>query len=334
MLGEPQGDRPAPIRDLVASGPERVRLTRYRVSLKAQEALDLPAYLGSTLRGAFGHVFRRVSCLSPQGGPCPAPADCPYHLLFETAPPPDAVALRNLEDVPRPFVIAPAPAGPSRYDTGSEVTFDLTLIGHAQDFLPHFVVTLRELRTLGRGRHPVALRRIETVPLPGGRPTRVYSDEDNLVRSHDASISLAACESSPPPSGRFTLRFVTYTRLKHEGVWAQRPDFHIVLRRLLGRLSSLAVFHCGVRLDADFVGLIEKAKAIALVDDRTRWEDWTRYSSRQDRHMVLGGLVGEATYEGPLDGLWPFVAFGQWTHVGKNATFGLGRYEIVGAGKE
>ena len=125
------------------------------------------------------------------------------------------------------------------------------------------------------------------------------------------------------------LRFLTCTRLKHDGQWAQCPAFQVLFRRLLGRLSSLAAFHCGFRLDLDFVGLIERAGAVRLVEDRTRWEDWRRYSSRQDRHMVLGGLVGEAVYEGPLEEFWPFVVFGQWTHVGKNATFGLGRYEVV-----
>lgn len=50
--------------------------------------------------------------------------------------------------------------------------------------------------------------------------------------------------------------------------------------------------------------------------------------------MKLGGLVGEAVYEGPLDGLWPILVFGQWTHVGKNATFGLGGYEIVESPQE
>lgn len=334
MLGEPQADRGSDGPFPSANPLDRIRLTRYRVSLKALDRLGLPAYLGSTLPGAFGHVFRRVACLAPHGGPCPAPDDCPYHLVFETAPPPDALALRNLDDLPRPFVIAPDPAARRSYEAGSAVTFDLTLIGRAQDFFPHFVVTLRELSVLGRGRHPVALRRVETADARGGRPTLVYSDEDNLVRSHEASVSLAACASSPPGAGRFTLRFLTYTRLKHEGAWVQRPEFHVVFRRLLGRLSSLAVFHCGIRLDVDFVGLIEQAKAVTLVDDRTRWEDWTRYSSRQDRHMTLGGLVGEATYEGDLGGLWPFLVFGQWTHVGKNATFGLGRYEIVGAEKE
>lgn len=114
-----------------------LRLTRYRSGLSALEALDLPAYLGSTLRGAFGHVFRRIACLAPQGGPCPAPQTCPYHFVFEPAPPPDAVALSSLDDIPRPFVIAPPPAAKRTHEAGSELSFDLTLIGRAQEMENH-----------------------------------------------------------------------------------------------------------------------------------------------------------------------------------------------------
>jgi hypothetical protein len=77
-------------------------LARYRVTLEALEPLDLPHYLGSTLRGAFGHAFRRLCCLGREGEPCRAPALYPYHLVFETAPPPDAAALRTHEEIPRP----------------------------------------------------------------------------------------------------------------------------------------------------------------------------------------------------------------------------------------
>lgn len=316
------------------SAVNELRLTRYRVGLRALEALNLPTYLGSTLRGAFGHVFRRIACLAPPASRCPAPENCPYHLIFEPAPPSDAVVLRNLDDIPRPFVMGAPPAAIKSYPAGSDLTFDLTLVGRARDFLPHFIVAFRELRAIGRGRHPVALRRVDAVEPFGGGLTLIYSDEDNLVRSHDASVSLRDCANLRPPEAPITVRFVTYTRLKHDGDWARRPEFHVLFRRLIGRLSSLAVFHCGVRLDLDFLRLIERAKATKLIDDRTRWEDWTRYSSRQDRRMTLGGLVGEAAYEGSLTEFWPFLVFGQWTHVGKNATFGMGRYEIAGFNKE
>src|SRR5918996_2898044 len=120
-------------------------LARYRVTFEALEPLALPEYLGSTLRGAFGHAFRKLCCPAAPGATCPIPAACPYHLVFETAPPPDSQALRTHEEIPRPFVIAPPHAAAEQYGRGDRVVFDLTLIGRAREFLPHFVVTLREV---------------------------------------------------------------------------------------------------------------------------------------------------------------------------------------------
>jgi hypothetical protein len=303
-------------------------LACYRVTFEALEPLDLPAYLGSTLRGAFGRAFRQLCCPARRGEPCPIPDACPYHLVFETAPPPGAEALRTHDEIPRPFVIAPPPAGPGRQAAGAEVIFDLTLVGRAREFLPHFVVTLREVDRIGRGRRAVALARIEAEhPLTGERAA-VYTAADTLVRPYDAALALADCAAVPCPAGVVRVRFLTQTRLTHGGRVARRPDFQIVFRRLLGRLSSLARFHGGGPLDVDFRGLIERAGGIRLAADETRWTTWTRYSGRQDRRMEWGGIAGAATYAGDLAPFWPYLVFGQWTHVGKGATFGLGRYRL------
>jgi len=49
--------------DLADSGLYNLRLARYRVELEAgPEGLLLPRYKGSTLRGGFGRVFRRICC--------------------------------------------------------------------------------------------------------------------------------------------------------------------------------------------------------------------------------------------------------------------------------
>jgi hypothetical protein len=303
-------------------------LARYRVTLGALEALDLPAYLGSTLRGAFGRAFRRLCCLARDGEPCPAPASCPYHLVFETAPPPDAEALRTHEEIPRPFVIAPPPACAAEYPAGSEVAFDLTLIGRAREFLPHFVVTLREVDRIGRGRRAVALRRIDAVHPLTEASEIVYTGDESLVRPRAATLTLADCAAVPCPEGPVRVTFVTQTRLKHGGSYTRRPDFQVLFRRLLGRLSALGRFHGDGPLDVDFRGLIDAAGKVRLVRDETRWTRWARYSARQDRRMEWEGLVGEAVYGGDLAPFWPYLVFGQWTHAGSGTTFGLGRYRI------
>jgi hypothetical protein len=303
-------------------------LTRYRVTVEALEPLALPAYLGSTLRGAFGHAFRTLACPAPRASACPVPASCPYHLVFETAPPPGATALRTHEEVPRPFVLAAPPADTRAYPAGSQVVFDLTLVGRARDFFPYFVVALREVDRLGRGRRAVRLCRIDAVHPLRGTVEPAYVAEEGLVRQADGSVTLADCAVVPAPTGGIGVRFLTQTRLKHADQVVRRPDFQILFRRLLGRLSSLARFHGDAPLDADFRGLIERAAAVRLTQDDTRWTVWSRYSARQDRRMAWAGLVGAARYEGDLAPFWPYLVFGQWVHVGKGATFGLGAYRL------
>jgi hypothetical protein len=310
-------------------------LARYRVTFEALEPLAVPEYLGSTLRGAFGGAFRRLCCLAGDREDCPAPSSCPYHLIFETAPPPDAEALRTHEDVPRPFVIAPPAAAAEAYAPGSPVAFDLTLVGRAREYLPHFVVTFREMDRIGRGRRRVALRRLDAIHPLTGTPEAVYTSSDNVVRPREASLALSDCAIQRSPTGSIRVTFVTQTRLKHDGAVARRPEFQLLFRRLLGRLSALARFHGDAPLDLDFRGLIEAAGEVRLVRDQTRWTRWARYSNRQRQRMEWEGIVGHAVYEGDLAPFWPYLVFGQWTHVGSSTTFGLGRYvvEADGAGE-
>jgi hypothetical protein len=184
--------------------------SRYRVSFIAKELLDLPSYLGSTLRGAFGHAFRVVACPAIHDE-CPIPSQCPYHLIFETAPPPGAKALRTHEEIPRPFVIAPATTtapttrqpGRQQFNPGDEVAFELVLIGRAQEFFPYFVVALREVDRIGRGRRTVELHRIEALPpVPPGsviNPRRNDSPPDHTELDPNPSLDLVTPNVIPPP---------------------------------------------------------------------------------------------------------------------------------------
>ncbi len=229
-------------------------------------------------------------------------------------------------------MIAPPAASADRYPRGSAVAFDLTLVGRAREFLPHFVVTLREVERIGRGRRRVALRRLDAVhPLTGTCET-VYTADESVVRPREASLALSDCAALACPQGPVRVTFATQTRLKQDGAFARRPDFQLLFRRVLGRLSSLARFHDQGPLDVDFRGLIEAAGAVRLTRDETRWTRWARYSARQDRRMEWEGLVGAAVYEGDLAPFWPYLVFGQWTHVGSSTTFGLGRYVIAPVG--
>jgi CRISPR-associated endoribonuclease Cas6 len=126
-----------------------------------------------------------------------------------------------------------------------------------------------------------------------------------------------------------TLHFLTPTRLVYAEALTAAPAFHMLMRTLLRRLSNLAYFHCGTELDLDFRGLISAAERIEAVSSDLRWYDWERYSARQDARMKLGGFLGRVTYRGDLQPFLPLLRLGEFVHIGKGTSFGLGKYEIL-----
>jgi hypothetical protein len=128
------------------------------------------------------------------------------------------------------------------------------------------------------------------------------------------------------------LSFLTPIRLRVQGDLQGGVSFEMLIRSLLRRLWQLTQVHGGGGPGFDHRALIERAKGVSVVRSQLWWLDWTRYSGRQKTRMQLGGLVGEVAYGfGDVETLsefLPLLLAGELLHVGKNTTFGLGRYEI------
>jgi hypothetical protein len=310
---------------------EQFKYVTLDITMTAEAAAQLPPYKGSTLRGAFGHAFRRVACPFRACPPCLVPKTCPYTYVFETPPRDGAGWFARNPAVPHPFVLEPPMDDRTAYAAGDDMTFGLVLVGRAIEFAPYFVVALREMGRagLGRGRAPWRLDRITDRVLGGRLLYDAAKDDERLLAQpiiHHGVNGLGGTEIGE----LVTLRFETPTRLKYAGHLNDKPEFHVLMRNLLRRLSALAACHCGFTLDLDFRGLIRQAEAVATRSADLRWVDWERYSARQDTRMTLGGFVGTATFEGDLAPFAPFLRLGEVVHVGKGTAFGLGKYRLTG----
>lgn len=329
---------------MVAPGLDAFRVARFKVALEAKDRLRLPEYKGSALRGGFGHVFRKVACVT-RGGECPPcllKGACAYAYIFETPPPADSLILRKYPHAPHPFVLEPPLDATTIYEPGSVLTFSLVLIGKGIDYLPYFIYAFDELgRTgLGRDRARFSLAEVDGEStsdgegawqpiyrgdrkvLSNGFRVRTGRDLFNHVHDHDHANGHVLPLT-------ITLRFLTPTRLRFDEALATRLDFHVLIRNLLRRLSALSYFHCGRQLDLDFKGLIARAEQITTEKAELRWVDWQRYSNRQKTKIKMGGLVGQASYSGSLGEFLPFLRLGELVHLGKGTVFGLGQYALA-----
>lgn len=316
-------------------------LHHFRFYLQPKAPLHMPAYnKGNVIRGGFGSTFRRIVCHANCREPetCELRSVCPYTAVFQPFVPEDSEKISKNRDIPRPFVIKPPLETKETYLPGEQLSFDLVLVGKIKDYLAYFIVTFKELSQagFGRNRSPVELAGVEHVA-HDGTSVVVYTRENNLVQPPTKAISWSElCGSSASTNGagrvtRITLRFLTPTLLKADGVQARRPSFGVIAKRLRDRINALSYFYCSKGLDIDFKDLGERAEKVRTVSDSTRWVESSRYSRRREVTHDLSGFVGEVSFEGELEMFLPYLKLGEYLHVGKNAVFGNGWYEIVRA---
>ena len=364
------------------------QFAQFQFLLKALDTINLPAYKGSTFRGAFGHAFKKVVCVHPvrksrealnraetipksdpaatQRGTisygvnrericssCLLKEKCVYSYVFETPLPSDTSKMRKYPFAPHPFVITPPLEEKRTYRQNDTLSFELTLIGKSIDYLPYFIYTFDELGRIGigKGKGKYHLENVgQRTKVKGGREETqndektiiIYSGKDKTLRNDFKILridDLCALNLSPltyhlPPSSDlspFTLHlsFLTPTRLKFDGRLSPTLEFHILFRNLLRRVSLLSYFHCGKELDLDFKRLIEMSRGVKVQEEKLTWIDWERYSNRQETKMKMGGFIGSITFEGDFEPFLPFLLLGEYIHVGKGTSFGLGKYEIM-----
>lgn len=269
---------------------------------------------------------------------CLLTTNCPYAYIFETAPPPGAEALRNYESIPRPFVIEPPMENRTSYAPGETLSFGLLLFGKAISYLPYFIVVFRELGAagIGKGRNPYEIVKITACNGLSGAEQVIYRGDEQVVTNADLAVTggdVIGAFSGPASGGQafreVTVEFLTMTRLKFDKKFVHVVEFHILLRNLLRRLSSLMYFHHGLELDLDFRGILERATEAGILSAQTSWVDWERYSNRQEVRMNLGGVVGRVTYGGLDTAFIPLLKLGEFVHVGKATTFGMGKYRLT-----
>lgn len=316
-----------------ALGPDTAALVIWRVRLRltARDPLELPAFAGSLVRGALGMALRQVSCTTgePTCTGCPEIPVCPYGYGFETPLPADAPDRALGPFVPHPFVLSLD--APARLVPGDPFAIDLALIGRGRFHLASFVEAVRWLarRGLSARRGRFGIERVDDIS-PAG-PRAILLPEQPVFLAEPTDWTLASLVQPAP--GAVTLRTLSPLRLLARGEPVGELDLALLLRALFRRIGALARYHCGFEPQVDYPRLLEHARTqVRIVERRLVWKELPRYSARQKRRMVLGGLEGSLAFEGDLAPALPFLRLGELVQVGKGTSFGLGRYRLDGPG--
>ncbi|HEY8460205.1 MAG TPA: CRISPR system precrRNA processing endoribonuclease RAMP protein Cas6, partial [Blastocatellia bacterium] len=308
---------------------------------RAEVGAELPNFLGSTLRGAFGHALKRTVCVMERRDceNCLVAPRCLYQYLFETPPPEDAPQLRGHRQAPHPFIFEPPLAEPEgrrqSIKRGESLNFGFMLLGRAIDALPYVIYAIEMMARGGLG---VERARFELTGVnwrsPQGESRPIYEPSQHRIASTPETAPtldeylrrrLADCQAAT----RLRLRFLTPTRIRIQGDAQASMGFDLFADNLWRRAALLLALHGSKPFNLDKLWWQHETD-VRCVENNLRWWDWERRSNRQKRNVKMGGFVGEIEYEGEeLIEYLPLILAGELLHVGGGTGFGLGRYEII-----
>ena len=301
-----------------------IPLKTYRFHFDTAKPIRLPDYPGSAWRGALGHALKRTVCVVRNivCSQCLLKHACAYSYIFETPPPADTEKMRKYTTTPHPFVLR----FPKNAYEANFYFLDLTLFGHGQRFLPYIIHALMTAGKDGIGGHRQVfeLVRVDNIDFQGGS---TVSYENGQLQPQQQAVSPPVPDIPP----QIQLTFDSPLRIKQEqkNLTSGNFNFGSFFSTLLRRISMISYFHTDTPLETDFAGLTAKARTIEITAQQLQWYDWTRYSSRQQTEMNMGGLVGTIILDTrDIEDFWPYLWLGQWTHTGKATSMGLGAYRI------
>ncbi|MBU2571297.1 MAG: CRISPR system precrRNA processing endoribonuclease RAMP protein Cas6 [Gammaproteobacteria bacterium] len=306
--------------------PLTIPFNHYRFHFETEHPVRLPDFPGSAWRGAFGHALKKTVCVvrNTPCAQCLLKNACAYSVVFETPPPPGSEKMRKYNAAPHPFVLR----FPRQDAIDTSYALDIILFGHAERYFPYIVHALQKAGIDGIGGHRqrFELHHIDYLDSMEGGQT-LYREGELQPRPP------ASMPKIPDPPESITISLETPLRIKQDGknLTPDHFNFGAFFANLLRRQSMLSYFHTDTPLETDFAGLTKQASATHCTDTKLQWNDWTRYSSRQQTEMNMGGLLGRFSLDmqGNNEAFWPYLWLGQWTHAGKATSMGLGAYTIL-----
>lgn len=305
---------------------------KYQFFCSLETDAVLPPYKGSTFRGVFGWALKAVVCAlrRQECGECLLKERCLYAFVFETPKAAPGRGYARIAAPPHPFVIEPPLSSDRIFPKGSSFDFSLLLFGEANKNLPYFIYAFEQMGNMGFGKRVKGERGRFVLNRVDSCGKTVYSARDQKLRIDRPfdSVELKKPDSYSEDARRVDITLVTPLRLKFQNELRAELPFHVLVRAMLRRVSSLMSFYGEGEPALDYRGLVRQAEAnVTTLHSDLKWFDWERYSGRQDQRMLMGGITGSVSYEGELRPYLPLLDFCEAVHLGKQTSFGLGKIQ-------
>lgn len=305
----------------------QIRYIKLHFTVVLLEHAMLPTDKVSALRGGMGEMLLRANCVRDR--------EC-AHCDFAQ----ECIVRRTMYskyDIVPPFVKTNDSIGyilecenyNEKFDEGDSLQFQLILFGKTIVYFNQYLQAFFALGMEGIGREHaryqiVSVTNTQNQPLleKGAVYMKNYQVKtiDEYVKYRMNRIHGTECQNR--------IVFHTPLTLKYQGAFLEEYHMEAIWNAVLRRIYMLECFEGMERTVYDIAE--RKDDVLPDIEYQEAYRvSVRRYSSTQDRKMTLSGIKGFVQLDWIPDQLLPVLLAGELIHIGKNTSFGFGRYSVV-----
>jgi hypothetical protein len=316
-----------------------LKIAKFRIVLQSQSEAVLPALIGSTLRGAFGHALKAISCCVPHKNCeiCFLSDACLYTTVFEP------ISAKN-QDSPRPFIFEP-PIPPLtkelsensnlklRVKQNGKISFHFILVGDTISKLPYFIYAFELLARHGLGvqRQSFHISEVFSLNVDNSKSS-IYTPEQNKILPFSGfglNDYVQRKLNEIGETDQLIIHLQTPLRIRRNKQLLLDLTFADFFKQSSLRLKLLFEQY-GTPLEYDYQDLLQKASQIEIASQNMWRHNFTRHTNRRQKKLDLDGLLGEIKFSIKPDNLYyPIILAAEFLHIGSAPSLGLGKFMIV-----
>lgn len=305
-----------------------IRYVKLHFTLTLSEDCELPQNKVSALRGGIGEMLLRANCIRDRKCEgCDFKKECivqrTMYSQYEIIP-------QSLSVNPNDSIgyVLECENYETQFCAGSTLEFNLILFGKTIVYLNQYMQALYALGQNGIGKNKSRFYISEVTNTKRERildGNNIYMGNYTVQTLYDyVNYRLSSVKNQSAITGS-SIQFKTPVTLKHNGEFLQEFDSEIILNAVKRRLYLLGCFE-GIDCEAFYNKTIEIP---GIIQQEHSFITVNRYSSRQDSKMSLKGIKGSYTLDAPIGKAMPVMLAGELIHIGKNTSFGFGRYRVL-----
>lgn len=219
------------------------------------------------------------------------------------------------------------------FESGDELKFTLLLIGRTIVYFNQFLQVFYYLGMQGIGKEHVQFQ-IAKVTNTLGEPllegTSIYKERFEIMNAADYVVYRMQSGEIRRVinANRCRLIFQSPLTLKHRGEMQTHVEMEAILAAIRRRIYILNCFE-GKNGSNPRENALEYDNLTVIVSGKSWPEKVMRYSGTQNSKVAFRGIRGWCDLEGLDESVIKLLLAGELLHIGKNTSFGFGRYTLV-----